>query len=134
MKKYLILILFSVLSCRSAVVRVMPGENGINKAISKDRTKEGAETAAVDDAKEYCEKKDKEAVFIKDESKYKGDMDESTRKTIDQASTAAIILGGVGSVPGSTRTAGTVLGGAGTVGKVMTSGKDYEAEVQFKCQ
>ncbi len=122
-------------SCSTAKVRVMPGADGLNRVVARDIERDGAETAAVDAAHDYCKDQKKSAVFTKDKTQYTGNMDEGTRKTIRNASQAAQILGGVGIGSSSeTRTAGAVLGSAGTVGREMTSDRDYEAEVQFKCQ
>ena len=92
--------------------------------------KHNAEQEAVEAAREYCDKKKKEAVFLSDETKYSGDMDESARNNIRKGSKAAQILG-----MGTQNTAGGgVLGAIGTTGSTMTSGKDYRAEVQFRCK
>jgi hypothetical protein len=126
------------MGCSTAKVRVMPGEDGVNRVVSRDIGRDGAEEASVEAANEYCEKQKKTAVFMKgkDSTKYTGSMDENTRNTVRKASKAAMILGGAGGVlgGGGTQTAGAVLGGAGTVGTVMTSDRDYQAELEFKCQ
>ncbi len=120
-------------ACSTAVVRVMPGELE-NRVVVRDIHKEDAEEEAVKAAKKYCEKKKQEAVFSKESSKYTGQMDEETRDTVNKASKAAMILGGGIGTAGDEPGAGSVLGGAGMVGHTMTSGKDYEAEVTFKCK
>lgn len=137
MKSFLVLTGAALLiqSCSTAQVRVMPGENGNHKVVARDIERDDAEEAAANSAKDFCKDHGgKMAVFTKDSTKYTGDMDESTRKTVRNASRAAQILGGVGTIPGESRTAGAVLGGAGTVGRQMTSDRDYEAVVEFKCQ
>lgn len=126
-------IVVTLSACSTAVVRVMPGELE-NRVVVRDIHKEDAEEEATKAAKKYCEKKKQEAVFIKDSSKYTGTMDEETRDTVNKASKAAMILGGGVGTMGDEPTAGSVLGGAGMVGHTMTSGKDYEAEVTFKCK
>ena len=121
--------------CSTAKVRVMPGEGGVNHVVARDIEKDGAETAAVDAATEYCKNKKMTAVFVNDKTKYTGDMDESTRNTVRKASKAAMILGGTGfGASSDTRPAGAILGSAGTAGHVMTSDRDYESSVEFKCQ
>lgn len=102
----------------------MPGADGVHKVVSKDIEQDGAEEEAIEAAREYCEKRELEAVFIEEKTAYKGSMDENTRKTVRKASTAAMVVGGVGSV----------LGSAGSAGHMMTNDRDYESQVRFKCQ
>jgi hypothetical protein len=130
---------FFLQACSSAKVRVMPGETDVNKVVATDYEKDDAEEAANDAAQEYCKKRGKEAAFVKDESKYKGSMDENTRKTVRKASKAAMVLGGAGvgagtAVGAGTTAPGAILGSAGTVGTIMTNDRDYEATVLFKCK
>ena len=121
--------------CSTAKVRVMPGENGLNRVVVRDIERDDAEEEAVESANEYCEKRKKTAVFVnKDKTQYTGSMDESTRNTVRKASTAAMVLGGIGVAPSRTRSAGSVLGSAGTIGRIMTSDRDYQTEVEFKCE
>jgi hypothetical protein len=62
-------------------------------------------------------------------------MDESTRNTVRKGSEVAMLLGGVGGVASRrTATPGAVVGTAGTVGYMMTSNRDYEATLEFKCR
>ena len=125
MKKAKLLIvpalMLTTFACSTAVVRVMPGENGENTIIAKDREQDGAEEAANKAAHEYCEKKGKDAVFVKNASKYNGSMDEGTRKAVRNASKVAWGLGGVGQQ-------------AGNIGHGMTNDRDYESKVVFKCK
>lgn len=115
---------FMLQACSTAKVRVMPGEKGVNKVVAKDIEQEGAEEAAIDAAREYCEKRNASFVVLKERTKYTGDMDESTRKTVRKASKTAQVLGGF-NTPVST---------AGRVGTSMTNDRDYKAEVFFKCK
>jgi hypothetical protein len=117
-----ILVLF--LGCSTASVRVMPNVDGTISTVARDTSKEGAEEAVVKNAQKYCSKNDQEAVFIGNETKYTGTMDESTRDTIKHASTAAWMIGGMNSP----------VQDAGTAGYAMTSGKDYESTVTFRCR
>jgi hypothetical protein len=120
-------------ACSTASVRVMPGEDGTNRIISKDIEQDGAEEAAVKAANEYCEKRGQVAVFVKEKTQYKGDMDEQTRKNVRRASQAGVLLGGVGVGTGRS-TVGSVLGTAGTIGYATTNDRAYENEVVFKCK
>lgn len=110
--------------CSSASVRTMPEQDGTIRIVAKAPEKTDAEEAANEKALDYCKDRGQEAVFLKDGTKYTGDMNEQTRDTVKKASTAAQILGGFNSP----------VSDAGTAGHVMTSGKDYEAEVVFKCR
>src|SRR4051812_43066922 len=74
---------------------VMPGENGINRVSLKSADDEQGRELAIDEAKQYCKEKKQEAVFLDNKTEYKGTMDETTRKTIKKASTAAILVGGM---------------------------------------
>jgi hypothetical protein len=125
----------ALVGCKTAQVRVMPGEDGVNQVIVRDIGRDGAEEAAVDAANDYCKDRNQEAVFLKDknQTKYTGSMDEQTRDTVRKASTVAMMVGGVGygareSVPAA------VLGTAGTAGMVMTNGRDYENSLESKCR
>lgn len=121
--------------CSTASVRVLPGDNGVHRVAVRDIQKHNAEEEAVEAAQEYCEKRHAEAVFLEEkETKYTGKMDEGTRDTVRKASTAAMILSpglGVGTGSGI---AGGALGSAGMIGYSMTSGKDYQSELKFKCK
>ncbi|MBS1971771.1 MAG: hypothetical protein JSU04_15775 [Bdellovibrionales bacterium] len=120
-------------ACSTASVRVMPGEDGTNRIVSKDIEQEGAEEAAVKAANEYCEKRGQTAVFVTEKTQYKGDMDEQTRKNVRTASKVGMMLGGVGY---GTRNSGVgaVLGTAGSVGYASTNDRAYQNEVVFKCK
>jgi hypothetical protein len=123
-----------LVGCSTASVRMMPGETQ-NRVTARDLEREGAEEAAVKAAGKYCEERGEDVVFVNNaDAKYTGELSESTRNTLRRGSQAAMILGGAGMVPHRTRPYGGLLGTAGTVGYVMTNGKDYEASVDFKCR
>lgn len=136
MKKMIIVLsVFSVFyGCSTAKVRVLPGESS-NRVVVRDYEKDGAEEAAAKAASDYCAKKGQELQYIGDNTKYQGSMDEDTRNIVRKGSEAAMLLGGVGGVAGrETATPGALIGSAGTVGYVMTSNRDYEATMEFKCR
>lgn len=136
MKKHILaygLVLSSALTaCSTASVRVMPGEN-INRTIARDHDRDGAEEAATEAALKYCKEKGMEAKFVTAETKYTGEMEESTRNMVRRGSQAAMMIGGIGMGATRHRGPGALLGSAGTVGYVVTSGKDYEVMTDFKC-
>ncbi len=116
---------------------VRPGADGINHVVVRAAEQESAERQAIDQANHYCkEELQKSAVFVNEESKYTGDMDEKTRKTVRNASKAAGVVGGSMGVFGgrSERQAGNVIGGAGAVGAIMTGDDAYTADMKFKCR
>lgn len=120
-------------ACSTASVRVMPGEDGTHRIVSKDIEQEGAEEAAVEAANEFCEKRNQTAVFVNEKTQYKGDMDESTRKNVRTASKVGMMLGGVGAGTHNSGV-GAVLGTAGAVGYGATNDRAYQNEVVFKCK
>ncbi len=127
--------IFILQACSTAKVRIMPGNDGVNRVVSRDIEKDDAEEAAVDKANDYCEDQDKHMVVIKEEkTSYNGSMDENKRKTIRNASKAAVIMSGPAGVMSDSTAVGGVLGGAGTVGYTMTSDRDYEAQFTFRCK
>ena len=78
-------------------------------------------------------KSDGRSVVFTDNVVYEGPMDERTREAIRRRSHAAAVLGGI--VRASDHEdAAIVLEGAGAVGSAATSGKDYTAEVRFRCR
>lgn len=110
--------------CSTASVRVLPGED-IHRVVVRDIERDDAEEEAAKAANEYCEKQGKRAVIVADNTKYTGEMDESTRDTIRKGSKAAMILGGA---------RGGAAGTAGSVGYSVTSDRDYLAELRFRCR
>lgn len=99
MYKYLILsfivfkILITQMGCSTASVRVLPGEDGVNRIVSRDIEKEGAEEAAVDAANDYCKDRGKSAIFLDEKTQYTGSMDENTRRNVRMGGKAAQAVG-----------------------------------------
>jgi len=122
-------------SCSSAKVRILPGEDGINKVVSRDRERDGAEEAAYKKARDFCEDQDKMFFLVKEEkTAYQGTMDEQKRKDIRNASKAAMVLSGPAGVLADNAAIGGAVAGAGTIGYSMTNDRDYTAEFQFRCK
>ena len=135
LKLSLLAIVLVATGCSTARVRVLPGENGINQVISNDIEKDGAESAAVKEANEYCEQRGKQMYVTKEEkTAYQGSMNEGTRNTVRNASKAAMILGGPAGVLTNSMGIGGAVGGAGMAGHVMTSDRDYESRFTFTCK
>jgi hypothetical protein len=111
-------------ACASNNAKIFSGEGGGYIAKADEREREDALDEASEGAEEFCKKQGKRAIFMKDETKYTGTMDENTRKVVRNASKAGVMLGGYGSP----------VGKAGQGGMMMTNDKDYRAELHFKCE
>lgn len=114
----------SLAACSTAKVFMMPGADGNHRVTARDRERDDASQAAHEAAREYCDKKGKEAVYVSNETKYDGQMEEGARNSIRQGSKVAMALGGYGSP----------IGTAGRGGYMYTNERDYEARIQFRCQ
>ncbi|NNE35570.1 MAG: hypothetical protein HKN13_10045 [Rhodothermales bacterium] len=126
-------VILGATACSTASVRVMPGADGTNRVVVRDVEKHGAEEAAVEAATAYCAERGKEAFFLSDDLKYTGDMDEAQRTAIRKQAETATILGGVIRAT-EVKDAAVIFEGGGAVGRSMTSGRDYQAEVRFTCE
>jgi hypothetical protein len=115
---------------------VRPGADGIHRVVVRASERESAERSAISQAEDFCDERHLAPAFVNEQTQYTGKMDEGTRDTLHKASTAAMILGGgvgIGTY-GAARTAGGAVGTAGAAGAIMTGGKDYTADMRFKCQ
>ncbi len=122
----------AITACSTANVRVMPGPDGTNRVVVRDIDKYEAEQAAVEAAKSQCEEHGQETVFLADDVKYTGDLEESDREAIRRASDSATVLAGI--VRAAEATDSAIIFEGAAVGRSVTSGKDYEAEVHFTCE
>lgn len=127
------IVALGAVACSTASTRVMPGQDGTNRVVVRDVEKHDAEFAAFEAAKGYCDERGKEAIFLSDDVVYTGDMDEEERAAIRKQAETATILGGVIRATDA-RDAAVIFEGGGAVGRTMTSGKDYQAEVRFTCE
>jgi hypothetical protein len=117
----------------TASVRGMPGPDDTNRVVARDIEKHGAERAAFRAAIAYCEDHGKEALFISDRVWYEGAMDEDRRAEIRRQSEAATVLGGI-MRSSDDQDSAVIFESAGAVGSTVTSGKDYTAEIRFRCR
>jgi hypothetical protein len=122
--KYLLIVFLSLMIIGCAHVRVLPGPGGEHRVVVRDVERDGAEKAALSAAEKYCEEHGGEIVVLEESTVYTGSMDEETRKVIRNASEATRVID----------PAHENIGQAGAVGSIMTSDRDYEAEIIFKCQ
>lgn len=114
---------------------VRPGENGVHRVSVKTDDPEDGSRDAIRQANNYCESKKKEAVFMNENSKYTGDMDEQNYKNAKRATTVAKSVGGAVWVFGGKKE--SALGGLAGIGGTAADealGKGYSVEMQFKCQ
>ena len=123
----------SMSACSTANVRVMPSPDGTVTVVARDVLKYDAEQAAFEAATDYCTDRGMAAVFLAEGVEYTGEMDESERESIRQASEAATVLAGVIRATDAPDAASVFEGGA-AVGRSATSGQDYRAEVRFTCE
>jgi hypothetical protein len=125
-------------ACAHTYKDVRPGVDGIHRVVVLGDGDGDGERDAIRQANNYC-KYDKErnqsAVFMNEDTKYQGSMDEDTNRTVRQASKAAGAVGvGMGVFGGRREQgAGHVAMGAGTVGTIMTH-NTYKTEMKFQCK
>jgi hypothetical protein len=128
-----LLVAIAVLAGCTASVRVMPNAEDSVRVVARDIEKHKAEKAAFKAAVAYCEDSGQQAEFVSESVKYEGSMDEDVRTSVRNHSKAASVLGGIVRVADH-HDAALVFEGAGAVGTTVTSGKDYTAEVKFRCK
>jgi hypothetical protein len=104
--------------------QISQNEDGSYLSFIRSSTRDSAEQTTYDDAVEFCKNKNLMIQILKKDVKYTGSMDETTRNTIRKASGVASVLGGVNSP----------VSDAGHAGYMMTSDKDYQSELIFKCK
>lgn len=114
-------ILLTVLAgCSTANVRIVPGEKGYSKVVVRDLEKEGAELAAHQAAKEYCDERGASVVILKEKSGFSGKTDEKTQSAIRAAARSVSL------VPGAKPPS--------SVGASTAEDRDYQSGLLFRCQ
>lgn len=123
--------LIAATGCTSTV-RVMPSEDDLVRVVARDAESHRAEKAAHKAAVKHCEEQGQVAVFLKDQVWYEGSMNERERESIRRQSQA---IGAAGVVLNASEyhEAGALLESIGVAGTTATSGKDYAAEIWFRC-
>jgi hypothetical protein len=132
------LVCFLVACASKSYDDVRPGSDGIHRVVVLGNGEGDGERKAIREANNYCKyhrEQNLSAVFMSENTKYEGSMDEETHKTVRQASKAAGAVGmGMGVFGGRReKGAGQIAMGAGSVGAIMTHG-DYKTEMQFQCK
>lgn len=135
--KNTIIILFSFILLTACAHHrdVRPSEDGVHRVVvHTDDSEEGARNA-IEQADHYCDQYKKHAVFVKEEQKYTGDMDEKTYKNAKRATKVAQVVGGTAWVFGGRRESnlGGIVGLGGMAGDAAL-GKGYSVEMRFRCK
>jgi len=115
-----LLVLVGLLAaCGSRRLNVMqtPDENLIAVGYSAERS--GSISRANNDAHEYCERKKREVVFLKQDTVYQGQYDENVTAA---ARTAGRVAGALGSVKGAQASG------------ALSSSTDYKTTIEFSCR
>jgi hypothetical protein len=114
---------------------VRPGASGVHKVVVRAEEKETGERDAIEQAKHYCKQSKRSAFFIEENSKYDGDLDESTYKKARVITKVAQAAGSGAFVMGGRRE--STAGGIGVIGGSAGQaalGKGYLVQMAFKCQ
>jgi hypothetical protein len=115
-----LLVLVGLLAaCGSRRLNVMqtPDENLIAVGYSAERS--GSILRANNDAHEYCERKKKDVVFLKQDTAYQGQYDENVTAA---ARTAGRVAGALGSLKGAQASG------------ALSSSTDYKTTIEFSCR
>lgn len=113
---------------------VRPGESVHRVSVQTDDQEEGSRDA-IAQANHFCAEKNKSAVFIDENKKYTGDMDEKTYNNAKRATKVGAAVGSAGYVFGGKNESalGGIVGlGSGAANAAL--GKAYNVEMKFKYQ
>src|SRR5262245_11192332 len=115
----LLLGLLGLTACGPRRLNVMhvPGESLMAVGYSADRS--GSIFRANNDAQEYCERKKKAVVFLKQDTIYQGQYNEDVTSA---ARTAGRVAGALGSSKGA------------QAGRALSSPTDYKTTFEFSCK
>lgn len=97
---------------------VRPGTKGVHTVKVQASDQQEGEQNAIKQARHFCEERDKDAAFVSEKKKYKGQLKEKHYKTAKRASKMATILTGSGKAKAA---ADSMLG------------EDYTITMKFKC-
>lgn len=114
---------------------VRPGADGVHRVVVSTDDTEAGQRDAIEQANHYCKEHGKEAAFLKEESKYTGDLEESTYKNAKRASKVAKTVGGtVWAMGGKKESDIGGLAGLGGTAADQALGKGYSIDMRFRCQ
>lgn len=115
---------------------VRPSSDGEHKVVVQSEDTQEGSRDAIAQANHFCKEQGKMAVFINENQKYTGSMDESTYKTAKTVSKVAGAAGGAAWVFGrksGVKDTGAVVGmGGGIADRALGNG--YTVDMKFKCQ
>ncbi len=115
---------------------VRPSSDGEHKVVVQSEDTHDGSRDAIAQANHFCKEQGKMAVFINENQKYTGSMDESTYKTAKTVSKVAGAAGGAAWVFGrksGVKDTGAVVGmGSGIADQALGNG--YTVDMKFKCQ
>jgi hypothetical protein len=114
---------------------VRPGADGVHRVAFSCEDSDAGARKAIREANNYCEEFKKQAVFVDENKKYVGNVDESTYKTAKSVGRVAKTVGGTVWTFGAPKesNAGGVVG-MGGVAVDAALGNGYEVDMRFKCQ
>jgi hypothetical protein len=133
---YTISLAFMILLGCSHYRDVRPGPDGLHLVIIKSEGKGDGSRDAIWQAQNYCQDNGKKsAVFLNEETKYVGSMNEDSYNKTKTAAKVAEAIGGAGYVFGGSKEkqAGGVVGLSGGIADSIL-GEGYSTEMKFKCQ
>ena len=133
-KAYLSLAAVLVLAGCAGHKDVRPGADGIHRVVIQSEDTEQASREAIRQANDFCKERKKEAAFLKEDSKYSGDMDEGTYKNGKRMAKVAKTVGsGVWVFGGKTESAIGGIAGLGGQAADNALGNGYTVDMRFKC-
>lgn len=137
MKKILFLsVLFALSSC-AHYPDVRPGENGVNRVVVVGKDRQGVVQSALRQAKSFCSESKRAAIFLNEDVKYTGALDESTHVLFGKASKVAVAVGsvmGASSTSDKQRKDSGVVAGSGILGGAALEDENaYTSTMTFKC-
>lgn len=98
---------------------VRPGAKGVHRVVVEASNKADGSRDAISQANSYCKQYEKQAVFLKENRKYTGDMKEQDYKN---AKRGAKIAQSIGALAGVGMKADSVIGDG------------YTVDMKFRCQ
>ena len=137
MIKAILLLIASVIFISCSHHRdVRPSSDGEHRVIVQAEDTQAGSRDAIAQANHFCKEHGKMAVFVNENQKYTGSMDESTYKTAKTVSKVAGAAGGAAWVFGRKRgvkDTGAVVGMGGGIAD-QALGDGYTVDMKFKCQ
>jgi len=119
------ILLLMLAGCATANTRIFPKEDGSNVIVSSSVTESHALDGALDDAKNYCDKRNQKFIMIDQKSEYQG-MNKDVKAGVGIAGAVLDGLSSAGHVNGYPTSAGAY--------SATHSMDDNKVTMTFKCQ